>query len=194
MGVLKWIAKAIAYTVAYFVILGIIGVFIDITAQTEQARKAMFDSVIGFSIWGVIGWIGWCIFAMGKSAGKNSVSNTSPTAVVTVSDDILLRIGITYSEDPRYKINYTDGFGDKSERIISPIKIMREPCGEFYIDAYCELRNDMRTFRSSRIKHPIVDVETGEVVNLENLPYTQVFEGARGGRYVVNDNGKKRYL
>jgi predicted DNA-binding transcriptional regulator YafY len=164
----------------------------------------MFDSVIGFSILVVIGWIGWCIFAMGKRAGKNSVSNTSPTAVVTVSDDsgdinegsddILLSIGITYSEDPRYKINYIDGFGDKSERIIRPIKIMREPCGEFYIDAYCELRNDMRTFRSSRIEHPIVDIETGEVVNLENLPFMQVFEGARGGRYVVNDNGKKRYL
>lgn len=193
IGLLKWIAKAIAYTVAYFVVLGIIGVFIDVSDQNEQARTAMLGRVIDFS---VLFMIGWFIFLMVKKARNNHVSKPEPAIVEEINIEnshILIEIGITHSSNRRYKINYTDGEGNKSERIISPIKIMREPSGEFYIDAHCELRNDMRTFRSSRIEPPIVDVETGEVVYFENFPYTQIFEGARGGQYIIK-NGKKRYL
>lgn len=92
----------------------------------------------------------------------------------------------------RYHFTYTDGNGNVTQRTVQPLKIYSEGERNFkYINAYCELRNDMRTFIFKRISPPVIDVETGEIIELDNLPYTQVYIGRNGGRYVLNSSGKK---
>lgn len=188
MGLLKLIAKTIAYTVAFFVALIMIGTFISLSNQNENTSSCAIGWIVSF----IAGWVVSTKVKMAKTINTPEQSNIR---IASNGNDNVDSFGnITYSEDARYKINYTDGDGNTSERVIRPIKIIRELDGEFYIDAFCELRGGKRTFRSSRIEQPIVDIETGEIVDLEMLPFSQVFEGLRGGRYIFDDKGKKRYL
>lgn len=53
---------------------------------------------------------------------------------------------------PRYLIEYGDAYGEISEREISVLAIAEEPItGLLYVNAYCHLRDDDRTFRVDRM-------------------------------------------
>jgi hypothetical protein len=51
----------------------------------------------------------------------------------------------------RVQICYCNGSGETSTRIIRIQNVCRSRYGKTYIRAYCELRNEMRTFRLDRV-------------------------------------------
>jgi len=58
------------------------------------------------------------------------------------------------------RLNYTDANGDNSEREVRIDKYN----GSCYLNGYCNLRKDIRSFRIDRIKE-CIDIDSGEVVN-----------------------------
>lgn len=65
------------------------------------------------------------------------------------------------SKSPLYLIKYRDGEGYHSERIVKIINFK----DDYYLNAYCYLRDDKRTFRLDRIGKEIVDFNTGEILS-----------------------------
>jgi DNA polymerase III epsilon subunit family exonuclease len=63
----------------------------------------------------------------------------------------------------RYEIHYVDEYGHASQRIINPVKKFSEN-GQDYIRALCEACNELRTFRMDRLKPPVTDLSTGEII------------------------------
>ena len=61
-----------------------------------------------------------------------------------------------------YLIEYKDGNGNLTERVIQPIKAYPNDNG--FIRAFCELADEERTFRLDRIQS-CVELETGELIN-----------------------------
>lgn len=54
-------------------------------------------------------------------------------------------------QEKKLEIKYQDYSGNTTERIISPIEIEKKD-GKYYLKSYCNLRNEERVFRISRIK------------------------------------------
>lgn len=82
----------------------------------------------------------------------------------------------------RYRINYEDQRGFKTEREIQ-VKRVYENGGQYAIDAHCFLRNAHRSFINERIQKAI-NIDTGEIV--ENL--------ARDALTQYNDSGEGKAL
>lgn len=60
------------------------------------------------------------------------------------------------SNTSRYRIEYVDAYGEFTERTISVLAVAEEPAtAALYLRAFCELRNDDRTFRVDRIRRAI---------------------------------------
>lgn len=56
------------------------------------------------------------------------------------------------------KITYYNGSGEKTERVIYPLKLVYKD-RSWYLEAFCKLRNDYRVFRLSRIKDAALEDE-----------------------------------
>lgn len=74
--------------------------------------------------------------------------------------------GLAHKLKGTYEIDYVDAMGQPSQRTITIKKVYRNG-GTAYIDAYCHLRNDKRTFVMSRIVGAMLNTKTGETI----LPY-----------------------
>ena len=66
-------------------------------------------------------------------------------------------------EGPAYQIEYTDADGVVTERVIQ-LQDVRSEFGSVYIDAYCLLARDKRTFRADRIQR-LYDHRTGQPIS-----------------------------
>lgn len=64
-------------------------------------------------------------------------------------------------------IEYRDAFGRKTERYIEAKSLIRKG-DRLYLWGWCELRQQMRSFRVDRIQ-ALADGETGEVVDRERV-------------------------
>jgi hypothetical protein len=82
----------------------------------------------------------------------------------------------------RYRINYEDQRGVKTERDIQ-VKRVHENSGQYAIDAHCLLRNAHRSFLNERIQK-VINLDTAEIV--ENL--------AREAILQYNNSGEGRAL
>ncbi len=82
----------------------------------------------------------------------------------------------------RYRINYEDQRGFKTEREIQ-VKRVYENGGQYALDAHCLLRNAHRSFINERIQKAI-NIETGEII--ESV--------ARDALAQYNDSGEGRAL
>ena len=80
----------------------------------------------------------------------------------------------------RYKINYEDQLGLKTERIIK-VKRVHESFGKFAIDAHCELRDSHRCFIDERVKKAI-NIDTGVIVESLALDAIAQFKDSGEGR------------
>ena len=89
----------------------------------------------------------------------------------------------------RYEITYVDSNEQKTERVIKPFSIDR-----YYVNAYCELRGEERTFSFDRIQQ-IIDVSTGEIIIFPHAKAgDRIYQGKRGGYYVTDSKGRKKYI
>jgi len=70
-------------------------------------------------------------------------------------------------EDADIEITYEDASGRITQR-----KLMLTNITDEYIEGWCYLRDDIRTFRIDRIKE-LVDLETGEIINNDINKYLQ---------------------
>lgn len=77
----------------------------------------------------------------------------------------------------RYRINYEDQCGLKTERDIR-VKRVHERGGSYAIDAHCELRNAHRSFLGDRIERA-VNLDSGEIV--ESLASDAISQYADSG-------------
>jgi len=57
----------------------------------------------------------------------------------------------------RVRIQYIDGSWRRTERVIEPLRTFRGRLGETYIEAFCHLRGERRTFRLDRIASWVVE-------------------------------------
>lgn len=67
-----------------------------------------------------------------------------------------------------FQINYRDRDGETTERKITVKRIYRENYRN-YIEAYCHLRRDNRTFILERIEGYLIDTATGEMIDPDAL-------------------------
>lgn len=73
---------------------------------------------------------------------------------------------IKLKPNTRYQIDYIDKEGEYTERVIKIISTAKSDYGEYdYIEAYCELRHDIRHFRTDRIIPPVIEVKTGKMID-----------------------------
>lgn len=91
-----------------------------------------------------------------KSGAKSKARPKSKRKPETMDLETLKRRQALYGRQlhgqPQFSIEYQDGDGVITERTITPTSILpAEEIGEVYIQAYCSLRGDSRTFRNSRI-------------------------------------------
>lgn len=80
---------------------------------------------------------------------------TSPTlhnpVIERQTNEKLKELYIALSEKQKVKIIYITASGDFSKRIILPLELTLQN-GSWYLRAYCELRNDIRLFKITRIR------------------------------------------
>lgn len=99
--------------------------------------------------------------------GDNEISNTfsfhSPTIHrKEIENDIKIKINAlkkAISLKKKVKINYISLNGEITNRVISPYKINLND-GSWYLESYCEIRNDRRLFKLTRIREYLLLDET----------------------------------
>jgi predicted DNA-binding transcriptional regulator YafY len=99
--------------------------------------------------------------------GDNEISNTfsfhSPTIHrKEIENDIKIKINAlkkAISLKKKVKINYISLNGEITNRVISPYKINLND-GSWYLESYCEKRNDRRLFKLTRIREYLLLDET----------------------------------
>jgi predicted DNA-binding transcriptional regulator YafY len=57
----------------------------------------------------------------------------------------------------RVRIQYIDASWRRTERVIEPLRTFRSRLGETYLEAFCHLRGERRTFRLDRITSWVVE-------------------------------------
>lgn len=62
-----------------------------------------------------------------------------------------------------YQIVYTDFHGNTTERKIKVIEVKKNKRGDLVIEAWCDLRDEMRTFKVRNIDE-MYDLETGDIL------------------------------
>lgn len=67
------------------------------------------------------------------------------------------------------QFNYVDVNHDWSKRSVKLQNVSKRRDGLIYLQAFCELRDEERTFRADRIQGDIVDLATGEVLSAHKL-------------------------
>jgi hypothetical protein len=80
-----------------------------------------------------------------------------------------------------YKFTYRDEFGEVTHRTVDFQDAKPGKSGNFlYLSGYCQLRNEWRTFRTDRMIGDIVNMDTGEILQIgaslrapANDPYCQ---------------------
>lgn len=97
----------------------------------------------------------------------------NPAAVTTVDADTSHNDSGPSVIGKSYRINYRDSSGNDTERVITIQKLKRS-YGSTYIEAFCHLRNEVRTFALDSVKTYIVDTDTGELVDPEILSWNHV--------------------
>ena len=93
-------------------------------------------------------------------AGFADVSATGPDAPDMLSVPQVPEIGDLTGT--RLAIVYCDGSGEVTRRVIRPMRVFRGDPSTFYVQAFCELRGAVRTFRVDRVRE-VIDCRTGEV-------------------------------
>ncbi|RGE46140.1 hypothetical protein DZC30_05060 [Comamonas testosteroni] len=67
-----------------------------------------------------------------------------------------------------FQFSYSDNFGAASVRTVNVTGVTKKGRQE-YLEGFCQLRMDVRTFRTDRIRGDLVDVGTGELVSVKRL-------------------------
>lgn len=68
----------------------------------------------------------------------------------------------------RYRFSYRDSELNYTQRTVN-VSHIAEQGHQTYLEGYCELRQDIRTFQTDRIRGKLTDMETGEVITLKHL-------------------------
>lgn len=100
----------------------------------------------------IVALLAWMAFERinSKTTGKGRKERTRPT----------------HLSGRRVRFDYVDAEGEKTTRTVSSIGI-EESYKHIYMTCFCELRQEVRTFRVDRIiGGMIVDVDTGEMIRL----------------------------
>jgi hypothetical protein len=72
-------------------------------------------------------------------------------------DSVLLEPVAPPPTGRRVRIQYIDGSWRRTERVIEPLRTFRGRFGEAYLEAFCHLRGERRTFRLDRIASWVVE-------------------------------------
>lgn len=88
-----------------------------------------------------------------SSSAKKHKWNFEPKSISTIpeNNEILKKLQGFIDEDETIEISYKSSDGFNSTRKIDPLQIT-EWGGQYYLRAHCNLRNEDRTFKISRIK------------------------------------------
>lgn len=89
--------------------------------------------------------------AHGRGRSTPGTATTSRLRGGPHSDGMLELMETAIEEGEAVRMEYRNGQGVTTERIISPDEIIGAS-GDWYVDAYCYLRQEDRTFRGSRIR------------------------------------------
>lgn len=105
----------------------------------------------------------------GHKAAKEAVSSTAAVSAKTASPIHALPVNGAGLHLPReFSFAYVDHDGEQSQRTVRVMGIASN--GEQqYLEGYCLDRQAVRTFRTDRIQGELIDMETGELVNVWNL-------------------------
>jgi len=96
-----------------------------------------------------------------------------------------------YSSKERLQITYRSTNGEITQRVVRP-RAYYDDDGYKFMKAFCELRQAERTFLFSRIQPPVINISTGEIIDLAAIDCKKILIGPRGGKYTIDANGKKR--
>ena len=91
-----------------------------------------------------------------------------PSHKKTLNSEIFNRVAQSVLQGKQLEIRYSDFIGRKTERLISPQKIVHYQ-SNWYVDAWCHLRNDLRSFAVSRIQQAEVQKE-----KIKSIPKTKL--------------------
>jgi hypothetical protein len=120
--------------------------------------------VLGLRFFEVIGTVtagGW-ILAIIAVAVIRSAASYEPTPDSNPSQEV----GEGMAVRAHLKLAYRDADGVLTDREVVVSKYFSD--GDGYIEAFCKLRKDSRTFRIDRIKEA-VDLDTGEVLPVSRM-------------------------
>lgn len=171
----------------------------------------MVEFIVGLIAFGILGFIVLIVIGAFKMAFDNAKNGLNKqdglrNGFINVSDPDI-KMGVAESSDDnfegwfydeveeyfpaniRLKIKYLDGKGQTTERVVNVYKFGEATHGWFFL-AYCELREENRTFRSDRILE-CVDIKTGEFIN--NLPALLIEQWHNSDEYkTLEERIKKR--
>lgn len=125
------------------------------------------------TFWSFIGWslaIGFFLifYKSFKKAAAEVDARRHASAVARDIDTLNRSERTAPGNGRRLKFNYVDVNHEWSKRTVK-LQNVSERHGLIYLQAFCELRKEERTFRADRIQLDIVDVETGEILSPHDL-------------------------
>src|SRR5205814_4989794 len=89
-------------------------------------------------------------------------------------------------------LEYIDGFGNRTERIVQPLHVRRRG-GQLMLIAHCQLRNDQRTFKLDRVVR-MVQMDMPPLVIPERIKKhggARIYDAPGGGAKVYEDGGQE---
>jgi len=89
-------------------------------------------------------------------------------------------------------LEYIDGFGNRTERIVQPLHVRRRG-GQLMLIAHCQLRNDQRTFKLDRVVR-MVQMDMPPLVIPERAKKhgrARIYDAPAGGAKIYEDGGQE---
>lgn len=155
---LLWCLLAIAVYVGYAVIADGVTHKKDAKAKGEAVHSLLKH--IKTSFHESVAWH--------KAAKQAATSTTAMGTTGALSINALPASGAGPHFPREFSFSYVDHNGEQSQRSVRVMGIASN--GEQqYLEGYCLDRQAVRTFRTDRIQGELIDMETGELVNVWNL-------------------------